>query len=255
MAESKRADRAPKPPRPAHIVVVGFADGHRDMAPWDDKTAEFWGLNRLHTVLPGRPWTHWFEVHDLSSYDKDKVHLDFLHSFQGPVFIRPDDMGKYDIPNAVPYPKEQMLSRFPSYFTNSISWMLALAITRNPRKISVFGVDMAQDHVLQAEYAEQRPSCEFFLGFAAGAGIQMVLPKGTDLLRSSHLYGFENPGPYHEKNMARFAEIGQRKENVKGQLAQLDAQRANMIAAINQLDGSMQEITFQLKNLSPLKEA
>ena len=37
------------------IAVIGFADGHRDSAPWDDPDMEFWGLNRLHQVLPNRP--------------------------------------------------------------------------------------------------------------------------------------------------------------------------------------------------------
>ena len=44
------------------ICIVGFADGHRDLAPWDDPEMEFWGLNRLHQVLGHRTakFDRWF---------------------------------------------------------------------------------------------------------------------------------------------------------------------------------------------------
>ena len=46
----------------------------------------------------------------------------------------------------------------------------------------MYGVDMAQDTLLAAEYSEQRPSCEYFIGLAEGAGIRVDIPGGSDLL-------------------------------------------------------------------------
>ena len=115
------------------ICIVGFADGHRDAAPWDDPDMEFWGLNRLHQVLANRmpKFNRWFELHSLNKFyieTKDEQHAGFLHEFPGPVYLRPDDMGMMDIPNGEPFPIAALLDEFPNYFTNSISWLLALAI-------------------------------------------------------------------------------------------------------------------------------
>ena len=37
------------------VCIVGFADGHRHLAPFNDDSYEFWGINRLHVVLPDKP--------------------------------------------------------------------------------------------------------------------------------------------------------------------------------------------------------
>ena len=57
------------------------------------------------------------------------------------------------------------------------------------KEIEVWGVDMA----VGSEYQNQRPSCEFWLGVAAGMGIKIHIPAEADLLKSRFLYGFEEP--------------------------------------------------------------
>jgi hypothetical protein len=42
-----------------------------------------------------------------------------------------------------------------------------------------------------SEYGPQRPSCEFFLGIAAGLGIRITIPPEADLLKTRFLYGFQ----------------------------------------------------------------
>jgi len=89
------------------VAIVGFADGHRHLAPFDDPEWEIWGLNRLHQVMPGKRWDRWFEIHDVGMYlgeKPDEEHLAFLRTFPGPVYIRPQDMGRIPIPSAQPYP-------------------------------------------------------------------------------------------------------------------------------------------------------
>ena len=36
-----------------------------------------------------------------------------------------------------------------------------------------------EDHLLAAEYSEQRPSCEYFLGIVEGIGIDLDIPNGS----------------------------------------------------------------------------
>jgi hypothetical protein len=51
------------------------------------------------------------------------------------------------------------------------------------------------------EYHYQRPSCEFALGIAFGLGIKIYIPPQADLLKTVHLYGFEERlnDEWHEK--------------------------------------------------------
>lgn len=236
------------------VAIVGFADGHRHLAPFDDDTWEFWGLNRLWAVLGDRPWTRWFEIHDLAKmYAEDKEHQEWLSKTSIPVYLRPQDMDVFPVPNAVPFPIEAVVQHFGSrYFTNSVSYMIALAIMLEYKEIGVWGVDMAVDHVLNNEYSHQRPSCEYWLGLAAGAGIRIYLPEGSDLLVSSHMYGFEDDTVIRTKLEARLKELAARKEGIKQQSAQLDAQGKQLFAGINQLDGAMAQIEFELRNLFPV---
>ena len=237
-----------------NVAVVGFSEGHIKEAPFGDNDWELWGINRLHTVDDAKEQTfdRWFNLHDLEKFHgEDKEHLDFLVGFQGPVYLRPQDVGKYPIPNAVPFPWEEMVARFGRYFNNTISWLLAYGIVLEPKQMGIYGVDMAQDAILNAEYSQQRPSCEFFIGVASGMGIPVHLPSGSDLLKSTHLYGFEDADPLTEKLMSRMAEVGQRKEQAKAHLATLQAQTLEVTAAINQLDGAMQDQQYLIRNWVP----
>ncbi len=224
-------------------------------APFDDDSYEMWGINRLHTnkETGEKKWHRWFNLHDLEKFHgEDKEHLAFLKEFDGPVYLRAQDLGKFDIPNAVPFPADELVANFGGYFNNTISWLIAFAIALEPKELGLYGVDMAQDALLNAEYAAQRPSCEYFLGLASGRGITINLPKGSDLLKSTHgLYGFDDPDVFTQKLMNRLEETGGRKEKLKVELAAIDNQRAQMIAAVNQLDGAMQDVQYWLRNWIP----
>jgi len=115
-----------------------------------------------------------------------------------------------EIPAGVLYPKDEILRYFRCrYMTNTVSWLVALAIREGASAISLFGVDMAQDD----EYAHQRPSVEYWLGVAAGAGIEVYVPAQSDLLKTRLLYGFEtDSGEMRHKWKARTAELKERME-------------------------------------------
>jgi hypothetical protein len=148
-----------------NVAIVGFAEGHVGEAPYEDASFETWGINRLHTVTAaeGKRFTRWFNLHDLEQFHgQDEEHLAFLKAFDGPVYLRAADIGKYDIPNAVPFPDAEMTDRFGRYFNNTISWLIAYAITLDPKVLGVYGVDMAQDSLMNAEYSSQDERRIFF---------------------------------------------------------------------------------------------
>lgn len=230
------------------VAIVGFAHT-RNQAPFDDPDYEIWGINRLHVSMPDKQWDRYFQLHDIADEaSRDQGHIDWLASLNCPVYLRPADIGKYEISGQVGFPKDDMVNHFGNYFTNTISWLLAFAIALEYKEIAVFGVDMAVDTLIDSEYAYQRPSCEYFLGIAAGLGITVSIPPGSDLLRATHLYGFETGGILREKYESRLQELGLRKQEMQNNLAQLDHQRAMQIASINQLDGAQQDVQYWLKN-------
>ena len=242
-----------------NVAILGFSVHFRE-APFDDSDWEVWGINRLHVVTSKEHQIdRWFQLHDIEEHHgEDKEHLEFLKAFPGPVYLRQQDIGKFDIPNAVPFPEARLVDRFGGYFTNTISWLLAYAISLEPEALGIYGVDMAQDATLNSEYGHQRPSCEYFLGIAAGLGIKIHIPDGSDLLKASHLYAFEDVSPLTNKLTTRLDELGTRKENVKkevgqidAQIEQLNAQKMKLIAGVNQLDGAMQDLQYLLRNWIP----
>ena len=254
------------------VCLVGFAEGHRHLAPFDDPDWEIWGLNRLHMVQPAR-YDRWFEVHALGMYlgakgaPVDTGHLEFLRTFPGPIYLRPQDVGLVQCPSGVPYPVNRVLADFGSYFTNSISWMMAMAIGMGFKEMMLVGVDMAQDGVFVtgSEYRQQRPSCEYFLGIAVGKGMKVHLPPGSDLLKASHLYGLEDGDAILGKRLSRMEELNKRKTVIRDQISQLEGQKAAqekmyldqkiaLISGINQLDGALQEVIYEGSQLSPPPE-
>ncbi len=246
------------------VAIVGFADGHRRLAPWTDPTWEIWGLNRLHAVVGDVParFDRWHEMHDVKKfYETDAEHREWMRQFKGPIYVRPQDMGVYDIPTAQPYPVNAILEDFGGYMTNSISWQLAMAIGMGFREIALFGVDMAQDVVLGNEYRQQRPSCEYLIGVAVGKGLTVHIPDGSDLLKCSFLYGLQDGDATMLKNMSRLQELNQRKDGLRGQLANWETQKLvtekqmmdaklALTAQINSLDGACQQVIYSMVNLS-----
>ena len=211
------------------VAIVGFAES-RDLAPFQDTSWEIWGLNSLFEIIPPRH-DRWFEIHDRAIFGMDtnreigygltregKPYMQALAelSMECPIYM----VDQYDdIPGSVRYPLEEMIAAFDpmqvreewqgfgdkymftnsaemrwnGYFTNTISYMIALAIYEEYKEISVFGVDMATSNppLENTEYSHQRPSCEYYLGLAVGRGIKTYIPPCADLLKARFNYGFE----------------------------------------------------------------
>jgi len=101
-----------------------------------------------------------------------------------------------ELKNSVPYPFDEMFARFGRYFTSSIAYMLALAITQEPEWIGLYGVDMAS----ASEYYDQRPCCEYLIGMARGMGIEVDVPEASALLKSPWVYAFDESTAKTPKN-------------------------------------------------------
>ena len=175
------------PVKAKKVAIVGFTPS-RSEAPYPNPDYEIWALNDLFEAIPR--CDRLFQIHSRASLDtyttrgEKASYIERLRDIKVPIYM----VEKHeDIPNSVAYPIDKMVAEFGPYFTNTISYMLALAIWEGFREIHVYGVDMA----VGSEYAHQRPSCEYFLGIAKGRGIKLHIPYQSDLLKARFLYGFQ----------------------------------------------------------------
>lgn len=205
------------------VAIVGTAMTFKD-APYTDPSWELWGLNDHWNNMPRA--TRWFEANYEAasvspvSHQPNITRLDWLKKCPIPVYM---EEAYKDVPMAVRYPFEEINDWVGeldpcgrNYFTNSVSYMIALAIYEGFDVIHLYGVDMA----VGSEYEKQRPSCEFWLGVAKGLGIQLYIPDQSDLLKCMAPYGrCRKVEPFVLK-------LNDRKKFQQGQIAQIDAEIA-----------------------------
>ena len=211
------------------IAIIGKAPSSYALAPYDDPSWEKWVIGDFGAapVLPtddgaGKfaAWDRTFELHDLEDGFGRwcDIYKNYLRVDHGkPIYtqhLHPE------VPNAILYPREAVKARFcpllhyedgthVHYYTNSVSWMIALAIHEGCGEIGLWGVDMAQHGVgLLSEYAHQRPSCELWIGIAMGLGIPVTVASMCDLCKTPCDYGF-SPGPHsiRLKHKARTSDV------------------------------------------------
>lgn len=229
------------------VAIVGFA-GTKEQTPFDDLSVEVWSLNELYGWMQpklekvGRRWDRWFELHDMQTITdsvEDQAHLKWLQAQapDRPVYMQ---AAHPTIPASVAYPIEKMCRMFGRYFTSSIGYMIALAMSEGRDEqmnvvdealaygwIGLYGIDLAAD----AEYGEQRPNTEYLLGLAQGKGITIQIAKGSALLKADRLYGFEpglGDGP-----------VGEAYDRKR--IRDLNAQLTQAKAAVCTIEGAIQE--------------
>jgi len=193
------------------VAIVGKAPSSRGLAPYEDESWEIWTLSDL--VLQGQAprFSRHFEIHPFDWLTQQEEYFEWLQGIpadSASVYVR-SEIEAEQVPAAEALPADALVAKFGRYFTNTVSWMLAVAIEANAKEIGIWGVDMAQE----PEYKAQRPSCEYIIGHARGAGIKVTIPAESDLLKSSRLYGIDTDGgEMREKWKSRTAELRRRVE-------------------------------------------
>jgi len=220
------------------VAIIGTAPSSRMLAPFDDPDFEIWGCSPYFNIetktfcdLPRM--TRFFELHKFNEpalVEKlREAEVDgykrWLKSLECEVITQEP------LENCVIYPVDSIVAEFGDYFTNSIAYMIAYAIQEGASEIHLYGVDMAASD----EYGSQRPSCEYFLGVAAGRGIKVFVPKVSDLLKCRHLYAFDESDGFDAKIVARRNELSQRLFHAKHEMELQGQSHAAASAALNEL--------------------
>jgi len=85
------------------------------------------------------------------------------------------------------YPLKEIIEKYKSsFFTNTISYMIAYAILKKYTSIKIYGVDMDAG----GEYSFERPSVTYWIGYARGLSIEVEISSEID--KPLFLYGFDN---------------------------------------------------------------
>jgi len=215
-----------KIPSKKKVCIIGFADS-RLQAPFDDDSYEFWGVNEMWADKAVKKTDVLFELHDLKwikEGKKIKDHYKWLCENETiPVFMQ----SHYpEIPMSIPFPRDILKQAFRVYYTNTISWEIALAIHLGFEEIRIYGVNMATAE----EYAGQRPSVEYYIGLAEGKGISVYIPPECDLLKCMYDYGFED-GELSIMATKLQAEIDSQNGKVQALQNQINSATAQMFQA------------------------
>ena len=238
------------------VAIVGFAPSSMEMvkALFDNPEWEIWGLNQLYIAFPmmAQKATRWFQLHHRHSYDinvgRDVGHHEWLTQVRNfPIYMQKREP---DVPMSVPFPKNEFVSIFGNYFTNSISWEIATAIYEGFEEISIFGVDMAQE----GEYKFERPSCEWIIGWARGAGIKVNIPEQSDLFKTLWLYPFEDSAPFRAKIEARRMELRTRHDMLANQEQQMHDQRMQILGALDNQNYILQSWESSIREMPTPQE-
>lgn len=149
--------------------------------------------------------------------------------------------------NVTIYPYSDVLAMVGSdYLTSSSAYMLAYAILAGFDHVELYGVDMAVD---DHEYFWQRPCMEFWVGFAKGRGVNVVIPEASPLCKSDYVEGrhhgsYKPAVPFHNNEYAELAaehagRVQEAQEALQGMQDALD--RAEHLKALINAHGGAQQ--------------
>ena len=190
MAKSNKA--GVKPP----VAIVGTASSCGE-APYGDETVEIWAINTAIARPEVERVDRVFEMHPARYWKQPRV-MDRLNGFEGPIYMQ----DHYDdIPNSLKYPYDEIRGKFyldamgeNLYVTNTIAWMILMALWEGYTDISLYGIHMAHE----TEYAYQRASCSWALGIIHGwildgKPYKLYIHEDSSLMKAEYEYGYAEP--------------------------------------------------------------
>ncbi len=217
------------------VCIAGTAPSWR-ATPWKDRSWEIWSLNDAWMLNLPR-WDRWYELHPVDqmwfrdpkvktvnaadvpkgAYIRPEGHLEWLkeQATRIPVFLQaapPDDWPA----NAHRFPIEAIHQAYGAdYWSSGPQYMLAQAALEGVTEIMITGIHLATE----AEYREQRPGFEMFIGRLLGpkvevekrdgfriyrGAITLWLPESTPIVSHPWKYAYEHkpdptPNPYRDE--------------------------------------------------------
>lgn len=164
-------------------------------------SAELWGVSRCN-VLYWREsltdWDRWFDLHP----PQPTAH------HRGILAKRPEAWAWYtrqspdrpiyllephpEVPASVAFPRDAVQARFPTTrFTVSVDWMIALALMEGFDRIVLNGIGTR----FEPDYQYAHRGILYWLGYAEGKGIDLVIEGPSCYAVPEKVYGYEAAAP------------------------------------------------------------
>lgn len=176
------------------------------------------GLKTIYIVGKGTTWSHCPSIYDREHGDDEEVwgvgtvfrshrncdRLFLMHDFRQEIVFEDrrftENLKAYGKPFYTNTTYDKQMQSFPvervmesynrHYFINTVAWMLALVGTCCPEKVSIFGVDYADEDSQRVE----RAGVEFWLGVLMERGIEIEIHPSSTLMRTEEqpdiIYGY-----------------------------------------------------------------
>ena len=184
----------------SNIIILGTASTLIS-TPWDLEDTDYWACAPVIThrvsktgplVVEGHRIDAIFEMHNSDYWITIIERLNTFVSKNPDVKIYMQEQN-VQIKNCVKYPLSEVQSfinhpRLRKFFTSTIAYMIILAIMQGYKSIEMYGIHMSSE---EEEYSLQRECVSTLLGFAWGKGVDFWLPDQSDVMKSDHLYGYE----------------------------------------------------------------
>lgn len=158
----------------SEIIICGLSPSRKEV---DHENTE--------AVIYGLPWDQLshrydvlFEMHDRSLWERrGEDYVQSLRDLDCPVIMQEEHA---EIEFSMQYPQQLLEPRW-DYYNSSIAYMLSYAITNDPDKISIYGVDNHTDE----EWFFERGSNEFWIGVAKALNIEVWIHPTSSLMKFS----------------------------------------------------------------------
>lgn len=184
------------------LCIIGTAET-RGNAPYDmqideDYVYDIWGCGTVTGFPEVKRVDVLFELHP-KRYWGDVMVTERLNRFEGHTIYMQDI--NPDVPKSVKFPRDEIKKKYHLpvmgenlYITNTITWMLLMALEQGYTDISLYGIHMSHG----TEYAYQRSSCSWVLGIIHGwildgKPYKLTIPEQSSLLKAEYEYGFDEP--------------------------------------------------------------
>jgi hypothetical protein len=219
-------------------------------APYGDPSFERWGLNAFHRMKHHGHCTRWLQLHKPGSGEghiDDVDHIMWLkESHDFPIYM----LKHYDdYPSSVAYPYEDVVKSFcpesGAYFTNSVDYMVCLAMLEGFKEIHLFGTDFIADE--DDDYYKRRQSLEFYCGQAKGLGIKVVIPEDCALLKAEYVYGYNKKPRDNDETIKRLIHM---RSSIHTKRLEAQDKYLREKAAMDKAEGAigiLDQLTFDLR--------
>lgn len=183
--------------RTRKIALVGSAET-MDFTPWFDASWEIWCHATCHSLA--RRVDRYFDQHPWKWIVEKNApgYVEWLRGNRVPIYMAEK---RKEVPASRVYPLERIRAEYDYVFGSHAAYMVALALSEGVSHLGFFGIHYA----VGTEYQEQRPNAEFWAGFAAGRGVQLVIPRPSPFCHEpKELYAYEtHNGPDAQQRWQR----------------------------------------------------